>query len=107
MAVADPWHTTTSFFSRNTRLAEHHTSTSGEREPACGEQRRPRATFNNQGTCVREKISAIGAVTSSSLAPLGQLHEKLDMPDHVACALGLRFRGGEWERLTRTIEAAR
>ncbi|CAM9453159.1 unnamed protein product, partial [Ectocarpus sp. 12 AP-2014] len=60
-----------------------------------------------EGTCVREKISAIGAVTSSGLALLGHLQEKLGMPDHVACALGLRFRGGEWERLTQTIAAAR
>ncbi|CAM9253734.1 unnamed protein product, partial [Ectocarpus fasciculatus] len=60
-----------------------------------------------EGTCVREQMSAIGAVKSSSFAPLGQLQEKLYMPNHVACALGLRFRGGEWEKLTRTIAAAR
>lgn len=45
--------------------------------------------------------------SSSNSATLGELAERLFMPEAVACALGLRLRGRNWEELLGKIEAAR
>lgn len=64
-------------------------------------------TLKIQGICVGEEIEAIGTLTSSDSTTLGQLAGRLCMPEAVACALGLRLRGRDWEELLGKIAAAR
>lgn len=60
-----------------------------------------------QGVSTSGEVRSITASVGCNSVRLGPLSEQLYMPDSVACALGLRLQGGEWERLLNKIDAAR
>lgn len=64
-------------------------------------------SMNIQGGCIEAEITAIQRATGSTKASLGRLTGELGVPGPVICALGLRFRGREWEDLLSKIDAAR